>query len=150
MGALETQLVLKGILTPEEWEEIKYKLRFKYLHDNYFSELKESEILMERFNRLRDADMYAGKYFSHNWIRTNILRQSEDEMEEMDQEIEQEAQMPQYNPVPQIEAPPDMQQAIAPPQPVAAEDEQANNEVDNVLKEELVNLLRKNNDEDTF
>jgi hypothetical protein len=150
LDALETQLILKGILTPEEWDEIRYKLRFKFLHDNYFAELKESEILMERFNRLMAADPFAGKYFSHNWIRTHILRQSEDEKEELDVEMEQELQMPQYNQAPAIEPPPEMGPIMNPqPQPIAAgDDEYANNDIDDVLKEELVNMLRKDNGKD--
>lgn len=112
LDALETQLIMKGLLTPDEWEQIKYKLRFRYLHDNYFSELKESEILMERFNRVRDADDYAGKYVSHEWIRRHILRQSDEEYEEMDEQIEAELQDPKYNPPPpEMLAPPEQEQA---------------------------------------
>jgi hypothetical protein len=155
--ALETQLILKGYFTPEEWKQIKYRIRYRYLHDNYFSELKESEILMERFNRLRDADDYAGKYFSHMWIRKNLLRQTDEEMVELDQEIEAETQLPQYNPPPPP-MPPEMSQAPAaeefdlsdtPSLWLEDESDNANDEIDIALKEELVDLLRKENEKET-
>lgn len=95
---LERQLILKGIITAEEWDQIKDSIRYKFAQDNYYAELKETEILRDRITMLRDIDDYAGKYYSHEWIRRNVLRQSDEEMEEIDEQIEEEQDNPQYNP----------------------------------------------------
>lgn len=97
LSALEKQLVLKKIATPDDWQQIKKYIRFHFLRDNYFTELKELEIMNERFVRLRDVDDYAGKYYSHEWIRKNILQQNDEDIEKMDEEIAMEMQNPQYN-----------------------------------------------------
>lgn len=95
---LEKQLVLKGIITPEEWDEIKSTIRYKFAQDNYYSELKESEVLRDRLSIMRDADDYVGRYFSHEWVRRHILRQTDEEIEEIDEQIADEADNPQYAP----------------------------------------------------
>lgn len=95
---LEKQLVLKGIVTPEEWDKFQNNIRYKFSTDNYFAELKETEILRERISMLRDIDDYAGKYYSHKWVRMNVLRQTEEDMKEMDKDISVEMTDPQYNP----------------------------------------------------
>jgi hypothetical protein len=93
---MERQLILKGIITPEEWDELKQNIRFKFSQDNYYAELKETEILRDRMAMLRDIDDYAGKYYSHEWIRRHVLRQSDEEMEEIDEQIADEVDNPQY------------------------------------------------------
>lgn len=95
---LERQLILKGIITIEEWDDIKDSIRYKFSQDNYYAELKETEILRDRITMLRDIDDYAGKYYSHEWIRRHVLRQSDEEMEEIDEQIQEEEDNPQYNP----------------------------------------------------
>ena len=95
---LERQLILKGIITVEEWDKIKDSVRYKFSQDNFYAELKETEILRDRITMLRDVDDYAGKYYSHEWIRRNVLRQSDEEMEEIDEQIAEEQDNPQYNP----------------------------------------------------
>ena len=87
---LERQLLLKGIITKQEWSEIKGKIYYDFLEDNHFAELKNSEIMRERLNTLRDIDEYVGKYYSTNWVRKNILMQTEEEIEEIDQQIADE------------------------------------------------------------
>ena len=87
---LEKQLVLKGIIRPEEWAEIQASLRYDFMQDNYFEELKESEVLRERLNLLRDIDDYVGKYYSAEWVRKNVLMMNEDEIEKMRDEIRQD------------------------------------------------------------
>ena len=98
MRALEKQLILKQVLTAEEWDEIKDLIKFKFAHDNYWAELKEQEILRERVTLLRDIDDYAGIYYSHEWIRKNVLRQTDEDIEEIDEQIDMERNNPQYNP----------------------------------------------------
>ena len=90
MQALKTQLLLKGIITPQDWEEWKESIVFDFIEDNYFSELKESEMIRERFELISSVDEYVGKYISNEWVRKNILRQTDDDIEEMSKQIEQE------------------------------------------------------------
>ena len=89
---LKTQLVLKGILPLEEWELEKENIRFDYQKDSHFVEMKDAEILRERVTTLRELDEYVGKYVSQQWVRKNVLRQSEEEIELMDKQIEDEAE----------------------------------------------------------
>jgi hypothetical protein len=87
---LEKQLILKGVITPEEWKDIQDKLRYDFMKDNFFEELKEAEILREKMSTLRDAEEHVGKYFSRSWIRRHVLFMSDDEIRDMDKEIEKE------------------------------------------------------------
>ena len=90
MQSLRTQLLLKKVITPQDWEEWKEQIVFDFIEDNYFSELKESEMIRERFEMLASLDEYVGKYVSNEWIRKTVLRQSDEEIEDMDKQIEQE------------------------------------------------------------
>jgi hypothetical protein len=87
---LETQLLLKGICTRAEWEMIKEDISYDFINDMHFTELKEVEILKERLSILSDVDNYVGKYFSAAWVRKNVLRQTEDDIEEIDKQMEEE------------------------------------------------------------
>jgi len=87
---LEKQLLLKGVITKDEWKEISKELRFNFAEDNHFSELKTSEVMRERLSLLQDVDQYAGKYFSEAWIRKTVLMQSEEDIETMDGEMQEE------------------------------------------------------------
>ena len=87
---LKTQLMLKGIITKEDWLKWKEDIYFDFIEDNYFSELKEAEIIRERFEMLAQMDEYVGKYVSNQWIRKNILRQNDDEIAEIQKQIESE------------------------------------------------------------
>jgi len=85
---LEKQLILKGILTPEEFDEIVNDIRYDFMQDNYFTELKETEILRERLTTLRDIEEQIGKYYSKKWVVTNVLQMTEEEYKEIQDEIE--------------------------------------------------------------
>lgn len=87
---LEKQLVLKGVTTPEDWATISANVKFSYEKDNYFTELKDAEIAQGRITLADAFQSTAGKYYSHNWIRKNILRQSEEEIAIQDEIINQE------------------------------------------------------------
>ena len=87
---LEKQLVLKKIITSDEWEEYKEKIGYVFSSDNHFSELKEAEILRNRLELVQLVDPFAQKYFSVKWIRQTILKQSEDEQKRVDKEIKKE------------------------------------------------------------
>lgn len=87
---LKTQLILKNIITQEEWELNKYQIRFDFLEDNHFAELKNSEIMAERLNRLASIDGFVGRYYSIDWVRKNVLMQTEEEIQLLDQQMKQE------------------------------------------------------------
>ena len=95
---LEKQLILKGIITSEDWKEFKTNFKYEYSEDNHFAELRNTEILRDRVSMLRDIDDYAGKYYSHEWIRRNVLYQTEEDIKEIDEQIVEEQDNPQYNP----------------------------------------------------
>ena len=87
---LKTQLILKGIITIEEWEEMKEHIQYDYIADNYFSEMKEIEIRNERMNQVATMDPFVGKYFSIEYMRRQVLKQTDTEIKEIDKQIESE------------------------------------------------------------
>jgi hypothetical protein len=87
---LEKQLILKGILTPEEFDQIRNDIRYEFARDNYYDELKQSEILRERMSTLRDIEDHIGKYYSREWVIRNILQITEEEFAEMQEQMEKE------------------------------------------------------------
>lgn len=99
---LERQLLLKSIITSEDWVEINNQIKIVYARDNYFAELKETEIFNNRLATLQQADVYAGKYFSQQWIKKNVLFQDDDEIKKIQAEMDQE--IPE-TPEPDIEDP---------------------------------------------
>jgi hypothetical protein len=88
---IKIQLILKGVMSEDDWKRIEPSIRFKFNHDSYFTELKETEIIKERLDILSQLDEYVGKYYSTAWIRKNILRQSEEEILIIDNQIKKEA-----------------------------------------------------------
>ena len=87
---LKTQLVLKGIISIEEWDDMSEHIQYDFIADNYFSELKDQEILNERMNLVTTMDPFAGRYFSLDYIRRKVLRQSDAEIKEIDKQMEGE------------------------------------------------------------
>ena len=88
--AMRVQVVLKGICTAEEWDIMKENIYYDFIKDNNFTELKDAELMTNRLGLLQTIDPYTGRYFSQLWIQRNVLRLSDDEIEEMDKEIEME------------------------------------------------------------
>ena len=87
---MRTQLILKGIMTPEDWDKVKEFIVYDFKDDNHFQELKEIEILNERLTALQAINDYVGTYYSAEYVRRYVLRQSDTEIEEIDKQIEQE------------------------------------------------------------
>ena len=87
---LKTQLILKNIITPEDWEIISDHIQYDFLYDNQFAELKESELMNERLGTLASIEPYIGKYYSVDYVRRKILRQTDTEIREIDEQIEKE------------------------------------------------------------
>ena len=87
---LRTQLLLKNIITPEDWEVMSEHIQYDFLYDNHFSELKEAELMNERLSLAATAEPYVGKYYSQDYVRRKILRQTDIEILEQDKLIENE------------------------------------------------------------
>jgi hypothetical protein len=90
LETLQRQLILKKIITPEDWIKFTNKLRVDYAEDNYYSSLKQLEVFEDRINLLRNADDMVGKYMSKEWVKRNILQQTEDEIEEEFNKMQEE------------------------------------------------------------
>jgi len=92
LNILKQQLILKGIITPEDWEDIENDIIVNYIRDNYFAELKDTEIWRERIQSLNEIDNYVGRYFSKEWVQKNVLRLSDDDIKEMTKQMDKEAE----------------------------------------------------------
>ena len=89
---LKTQLILKNIVTPEDWKGMEDHIQYDFLYDNQFAELKESELMEGRLGMLATIEPYIGKYYSTEYVRKRVLRQTDMEIEEIDTQIEDEIQ----------------------------------------------------------
>ena len=89
---LKTQLILKNIVSPEDWDLMADHIQYDFLYDNQFAELKEAELLNGRLGTLATIEPYIGKYFSTEYVRKRILRQTDAEIIEIDEQIEDEIQ----------------------------------------------------------
>ena len=87
---LKTQLLLKNIITPEDWEIMNEHIQFDFIYDNHFAELKETELLTERINMATLAEPYVGRYYSQDYIRRKILRQTDQDIIDQDKIIKSE------------------------------------------------------------
>ena len=87
---LRTQLLLKNIVSPEDWEVMADHIQYDFLYDNHFAELKEAELLTNRLSLVTSMEAYIGKYFSTEYVRKKILRQTDSEIIEIDAQIEDE------------------------------------------------------------
>ena len=88
--ALEKQLILKGILTSEDWKLIQNKIKYNYARDNFFSELKDIEVEKERMTILQMVDPYVGKYYSQQWVKKHVLKQTDEDIEEIQQQMQED------------------------------------------------------------
>ena len=90
MQLLKTQLLLKGIITKDDWADWKEHISFDYIEDNYFAELKEAEIWRERFEMLSSLDEFVGTYISNEWVRKNVLRFTDEDIDLIQKQIDKE------------------------------------------------------------
>lgn len=124
---LRVQLVAKNIFTEDEWKEYSYDMSFDFATDQYFAELKESEMKLSRFTILREADPYIGKFLSQRWVNSNILQLTDEEMEIMKKEMEEEAAAaapPPEEAAPMEEPPLEAEDAMAPIEDMGMEQEE--------------------------
>ena len=87
---LKTQLILKNVITPEDWEYMNDHIQYDFLYDNHFAELKNAELMESRLNQVQQIEPYVGKYYSNDYVRRTILRQTDTEIQEQDALIEKE------------------------------------------------------------
>ena len=88
---LRTQLILKNIVTPEDWDGMKEHIQYNFLQDGHFAELKKAELLEDRINTLQSIENYIGTFYSKEWVQKNVLRLNDHEIEEMQKQINKEA-----------------------------------------------------------
>ena len=96
LDALQRQLLLKNVITEEDWELFETHIRFDYAKDNYFEQQKQATVLTDRMNLLNAVMPYVGKYYSNEWVRKHILQQSDEDIEEMDEQNMAEQENPLY------------------------------------------------------
>ena len=116
---LRVQLVLKGVIRDEEWADIESRLAFKFAKDSHFTEIQENDILKDRLASAREAEDFVGKYYSREWVRKMILRQTEDDVEQIDKQIEEEKAAGLIV-APEGAAPPPEEPQAPPPAPAPA------------------------------
>ena len=87
---LEKQLILKGIMSPEDFSEIQNSIRYDFIQENYFDELKDAEILRERMSTLREVEDHVGTYYSREWVVKNVLQLNDDDWKEEQERMAQE------------------------------------------------------------
>jgi hypothetical protein len=87
---LKTQLVLKGIIADEDWQLLHQRIKYDFLQDGHFAELKNAEMMKERLLLANEVRDYIGKFYSTKYVRKNILKQSDREIDEIDRQIKKE------------------------------------------------------------
>lgn len=132
---LEKQLILKSVISPEDWKDIKDKIRYNFMKDNLFEELKETEILREKISTLRDIEEHVGKYFSREWVIKNVLFMSDDDQREIKAQIDSERKAGLYG---DDQLPPDAQDEPPSEQPAPE------NEPQQDKAEEGLDIINKN------
>jgi hypothetical protein len=90
LGILKKQLLLKGIITEQDWEDWKNDIQIDYVRDNHFTELKNAELLRERLGTMDQISQYVGEYFSREWVMKNVMMMNDEDIEEMKQQVEAE------------------------------------------------------------
>jgi len=112
--ALRIQLSLKGICTIEEWEEFKEAISYDFKKDNSFTEMRDAEIMRERILTATQIDPYIGRYYSSAWVKKNVLRMTQEEIDDMQKEIEEEGDLA----TPVLGGQPGQDQGGPPPEPI--------------------------------
>jgi Bacteriophage T4-like capsid assembly protein (Gp20). len=93
---LRTQLILKGVINESEWDKLKEVLSYRFTEDNYYAELKDSEIMRERISTLEALEPYIGKFFSNDYVRKVILKQTDEDILDINSKIKKEVKDPLY------------------------------------------------------
>ena len=89
-GILRKQLIMKGVITEQDWESWKNDINVDYLRDNHFTELKNTEILQDRLSTLDAVSSYVGEYFSREWVMKNGMQMTDEDIQDMKDQVEAE------------------------------------------------------------
>ena len=118
-------MILKGVISLDEWDEFKEHIQYNFIADNYFSEMKEKEVMNERMALLAQMDPFVGKYFSVEYMRRYILKQTDAEFGEIDEQMQAEIEAGLVVPPAEIAQLEKMQMELAatPPEPEPVEEE---------------------------
>jgi len=92
---LKTQLILKGVITEEDWDSLSRDINYSYAKDGYFTELKENEMIKERLELLQNMEPFIGTFFSKDFIKKRVLKFTEDDIKQIDKEMEKEQPDPE-------------------------------------------------------
>jgi len=133
--ALRVQLISKGIIRPDEWDELRVDIKYDYIEDNNYAELRDSEIMQARMGLLQIVDPFVGKYYSQDWVKKNILRLDDREIKDIQNEMNKEqdimiqqatvqGELQQAMQQPAMDAQAQQQQAQQPQQDQGAQDPQ--------------------------
>ena len=87
---LKAQLILKGIVTLEDWNKMKEHIQYDFLQDGHFAELKKAELLQDRLNALQTIESYIGTFYSKEYVQKNVLNMSDGEIDEMQKQMNKE------------------------------------------------------------
>lgn len=98
LDLLKTELILTKVITPKEWDDLEQKIEFRYALDMYIEETKQSEMLRDRLELVRDIEPYIGKYVSNEYVRSTILKQTEQDIEQQDKLIDEESKDERFVP----------------------------------------------------
>ena len=139
---LETQLILRGIITRDEWKDIKEYIHYDYLRDNYFAEIKDQEIISARIGVLQNVDNHVGKYFSQSYVRKTILRMTDEDIKQINDEISVESRAAPAENLPNEEPP--KEEIPTPKLEPEPEPEQEVTEAAGIALTEEENMLIKN------
>jgi hypothetical protein len=91
--ALRVQLICKGIIRPDEWDDLRVNIKYDYIEDNNYAELRDSEIMQARMGLLQIVDPFVGKYYSQDWVKKNILRLDDKEVKDIQKQMDKEQQV---------------------------------------------------------
>lgn len=116
---LRTQLILKGIVSEDEWDQIEGRIFYDYVRDSFFAEAKDNDILSKRIEVLNFVDPFVGRYYSHEFVRKNVLHQTDEEIKQIDEQIAKESEMDQFKDPEVLAAEKEQEQAakLSPPKP---------------------------------
>ena len=90
LGILRKQLLMKGIITEQDWEQWKNEIQVDFIRDNHFTELKDMELLQDRLNVLDAVSNYVGEYFSREWVMKNVMMMTDEDIQQMKDQVEAE------------------------------------------------------------
>jgi len=133
---LEIQLALTGVMTRAEWKTMKNSIKYEFMKDNHFTELKDQELMNQRVAILQQLEPFIGRYFSDEWVQKNVLRQTEDEIEEIQQQITKEVGK---NPPPQEE--PQQEETIPQPEVEEIKEDKPHTEEEKKLIESMTRFM---------